>query len=393
MAPRTQADAIPLKRHSFYCSRLAGGCGDLLILAAGPVRVPHFRHLPKSSCALRNGDLARDSYTHLAIQRALMKWINAVPGFSCSMEKRVEGGRTDLYVIGPGTRVSLEVQRSNINRTEVHRRTALYRRQATAVNWLYEFDSILACHEELMEQGLTLRVCIDEGLTDCNLGVTYSTSEDGNVTTIWGPLNDWWINAGGIGSRHLAVAQEAVLGWRQVAAAAAEARRCAAADARKKQLAQQKLAAEYRQLHRKWENGQRAAGQSLVDWATQEVRTLDAKTRHANSRQGYGRDVWIPSLTGSEADVAWARNIRAKVRSIIERNYDAGFLSTEYGAGLTYWLATKADAQWWIGAQLGEHEAYTAVIKMYDLILSTTGRRGARIVQPEHSFDGRQAPA
>ncbi len=364
----------------------------MLTLAAGRVRIPHFRHRPKSSCVLRYGDLARDSYTHLAIQRALMKWINSVPDFNCRMEQRVEGGRTDLYVAGPGTRVSLEVQRSNISHTEVRRRTAIYRRQATAVNWLYESDSIQACHEELIEQGLYLRVSIDAELTSCNLGVTYSASESGNEITVWSPLSEWWINAGGLGSQHLALAQKAVLDWRQDRAAAAEARRRAAAETLKRTLDQKKLVAEYRRTHRQWENGQRARGQSLMEWATQEIRTLDAKTRHANSGQGYGRDVWSPSLKGSEEDVAWARNIRAKVRSIIERNYDAGFVSAEYGAGLTYWLATKLDADWWIGAQLGEHEAYSAVVKMYDLILSTTNRRGARLVQPEHSFDGRRRP-
>ncbi|MDQ0768211.1 hypothetical protein QF031_000960 [Pseudarthrobacter defluvii] len=392
IAPRTQADALPLKRLPFFCSRLAGGCGATLTLAAGPVRIPHFRHLPKSACALRDADRARDNYTHVAIQLALLKWINAVPGFGCTMEERVEGGRTDLYVAGPGTRVSLEVQRSDISPFDVNRRTALYSRKATAVNWLYEVDTIQACRQELKDAGLCLRVSIDAELTECSLGVTYSTGEGGKTTTIWSPLSEWWINAGGLGSPHLALARKAVTDWRREAAATAEVRRVAAALAKEKKLAQQKLAAEYRRLHRQWETGQRARGQTLKEWATQEVRIIDAKTRHANSRQGYGRDVWSPSMQGSQEDVAWARNIRDKVRSIVERNYDAGFLSAEYGAGLTYWLAAKTEAGWWIGAQLGEHEAYTAVIKMYDLILDTSGRSGARLVQPEHSFDARHHP-
>lgn len=392
VAPRSQAEALPLKSLPFFCSHLAGGCGATLTLAAGPVRIPHFRHMPNSVCVLRDADRARDSYTHLAIQRALLRWINAVPGFACTMEERVEGGRTDLYVTGPGTRVSLEVQRSDVSTWDVQRRTALYSRKATAVNWLYEFDSIQACRQELKDAGLCLRVSIDAGLTECSLGVTYLVGQGEKTTTVWSPLTEWWINAGGLGSQHLALAQVAVADWHREVAEAARTRRVAADDALQKALAQQKLAAEYRRLHRQWENEQRARGQTLKEWATQEIRIIDAKTRHANSRQGYGRDVWSPSMQGPSEDVTWARNIRAKVRSIVERNYDAGFLSAEYGAGLTYWLATKTDAGWWIGAQLGEHEAYAAVIKMYDLILLTSGRSGARLVQPEHSFDARQPP-
>jgi hypothetical protein len=96
-------EALALKvlhEGSFWCSTQAGGCGGALVLAAGRIRVPYFRHVSGVDCAL-GGDSARAarSYEHLRYQRALLAWLEA-QGLSATMEHHLgPDGRADLHVI------------------------------------------------------------------------------------------------------------------------------------------------------------------------------------------------------------------------------------------------------------------------------------------------------
>src|SRR4051794_38798664 len=68
--PGARAAALRLKRqHSerFWCSTQAGGCGGQLLVAAGPVRMPYFRHRADAhACALAHDpERAARSYEHV----------------------------------------------------------------------------------------------------------------------------------------------------------------------------------------------------------------------------------------------------------------------------------------------------------------------------------------
>lgn len=136
-----RSEALQLKaRHDeqFWCSTQANGCGGPLVLAAGQIRIPYFRHRPGAACAL-GGDNARAarSYEHLRCQRALVAWLTA-QGLSATIEHYFgPDGRADIHVMVSGRSHTIEVQLSPIGLIEWHRRDENYRRQVDQVTWLY----------------------------------------------------------------------------------------------------------------------------------------------------------------------------------------------------------------------------------------------------------------
>lgn len=157
-----RAEALRLKaRHeeSFWCSTQAGGCGGALVLAAGPIRVPYFRHHSSADCALA-GDNARAarSYEHLHYQRALLAWLEA-QSLSATIEHHLgPDGRADLHVIVRSRRHTIEVQLSPLGLNEWRRRDEGYRRQVDHVTWLYGAAAETAAAAEQAHRGHALHI-------------------------------------------------------------------------------------------------------------------------------------------------------------------------------------------------------------------------------------------
>ena len=136
-----RSEALQLKalhNEQFWCSTQANGCGGTLVLAAGKIRIPYFRHRPGAACALAGDNVrAARSYEHLRCQRALVGWLTA-QGLSATIEHYFgPDGRADIHVVVSGRSHTIEVQLSPISLIEWRRRDENYRRQVDQVTWLY----------------------------------------------------------------------------------------------------------------------------------------------------------------------------------------------------------------------------------------------------------------
>jgi hypothetical protein len=182
-----RAEALALKKlheESFWCSTQAGGCGGALVLAAGQIRVPYFRHRGGVDCAL-GGDSARAarSYEHLRYQRALLAWLEA-QGLSATIEHDLgPDGRADLHVIVGARRHSIEVQLSPIGVNDWRRRDNGYHRQVDQVTWLYGPAAESAAAAQQADRGHALHIRAGEWPgTAIQIGVST------NLTQAWSPL-------------------------------------------------------------------------------------------------------------------------------------------------------------------------------------------------------------
>lgn len=227
-----RAEALRLKENSFWCSRQAGGCGGVLVLAAGPIRVPYFRHLSSGACALA-GDNARAarSYEHLRYQRALLAWLEA-QNLSATMEHHLgPDGRADLHVLVCSRSHTIEVQLSPIGTKDWRRRDDGYRRQVDQVTWLYGPGAETAAAAEQAARGHALHIRARAGTSSAiEIGVVTDLTEE------WSFLGECELRPDGFWTPHL---EQALA---DVAAAAEEARREAlrqtAEDARREALRQ-----------------------------------------------------------------------------------------------------------------------------------------------------------
>lgn len=186
---QVRAEALRLKsQHEglFWCSTQARGCGSALVLAAGPVRAPYFRHHRGAECALAGDNaLAARSYLHLRYQRALVAWLNE-QGLSATIEHHLgPDGRADLHVIVHGRRHTIEVQLSPLGLNEWRRRNDGYRRQVDHVTWLYGAAAETAAASQQANHGHALQIRGGEATdTDLEVGVLTDFSE------AWSPLTE-----------------------------------------------------------------------------------------------------------------------------------------------------------------------------------------------------------
>lgn len=213
--PTIRAAALRMKAaygHAFWCSRAIGGCGAMLLVAAGAVRIPHFRHKPRErgDCILEREPLsAETNYRHLALQRALVAWIKA-QGHDPRIEYPLAGGRADVHVVVDGRRQSLEVQLSPITDTEWRRRDELYRAQITDVTWLFGDTLDTRATENLLTRGVAFHIHVDSDL-DVALGTRFI---DDHIA--WDELQHCKLAAGGLWTPHSAASLDASQRWRHL---------------------------------------------------------------------------------------------------------------------------------------------------------------------------------
>lgn len=137
--------------HTFHCTTRIGGCGQMLILRAGDVNIPHFSHLSGD----RHCDAEADRWTHLHVQHLLRAWLTG-SGRDVSIEQEIPGGRLDIAVHTTAGLIALEVQRAVLDRRAWQERTATYRAATRGLSWLWMDDAAdLARRIELAEEGTT----------------------------------------------------------------------------------------------------------------------------------------------------------------------------------------------------------------------------------------------
>lgn len=124
----------------FYCPLVLGGCGGALIVAAGTVNTPHFRHTqdrpPTAPCRASDFEGNQD---HIRIQQLLGDHLVFL-GYEVSLEYRHENHtRSDLLFRGGdlgGTVRGIEVQLSPQTRERTEERHARYVEGAEAMQWV-----------------------------------------------------------------------------------------------------------------------------------------------------------------------------------------------------------------------------------------------------------------
>ncbi len=161
--PAGRSGALQIKdqyRETFWCSTQAGGCGARLIVAAGPVLRPHYRHKDgMDGCALaEDGARAERAYEPLRYQRALLAWL-ADQGLHATIEKVLGAdSRADLHVVVDGRSQTLEVQLSPIAGNAWRDRDEKYRSHVDHVTWLYGSGAEAAAATEQAARGHALHL-------------------------------------------------------------------------------------------------------------------------------------------------------------------------------------------------------------------------------------------
>ena len=221
--PNVRASALLMKlRHNrhFWCSRAVGGCGAPLFVVAGAVRRPHFRHPSggADSCALeRNPTRAKAAYTHLAIQMALVGWLDR-QGFTSRIEHVFkDGGRADLHVVVGKDAQTIEVQLSPMPEAEWLARDAKYRSQVSVVTWLYGPDAEARALDEVIERDVALHVDaeLSTGGADVQIGTRFIERVE------WSELYDCKLTSAGFWTPHIEDARAETAAWRAAEDAAA----------------------------------------------------------------------------------------------------------------------------------------------------------------------------
>jgi hypothetical protein len=320
--PAGRSAALQIKdqyRETFWCSTQAGGCGARLIVAAGPVLRPHYRHKDgMDGCALADdGARAERSYEHLRYQRALLAWL-ADQGLHATMEKVLGAdSRADLHVVIDGRSQTLEVQLSPIAGNVWRDRDEKYRSHVEHVTWLYGSGAEAAAAIEQAARGhaLHLRTAVpalqesDDSRAAVEAVDTEMVVEVGVVSHLgeaWSPLAVCQLRSDGVWTPDLDQALHDM----------AEAENVAAEEARRE--AARRAAASV------------AAGERTVMW---KAAALAAGTLV----EGYGTTSWWPRIFPSFAswapDVGWGwtndvdEDVRTAARRlcfIVQRLYASG---------------------------------------------------------------------
>ncbi|WP_309133472.1 competence protein CoiA family protein [Cellulomonas sp.] len=227
------AARLRAEHRMFWCTTQAGGCGGVLDLHVGKVRIPHFQHRrDASACALTTRD-AGPSYAHLAYQRELAAWL-AGQGYEATIEHRFDdAGRADLHVLVEGVAHTLEVQLTDIGAHTWKDRDARYRAQVDRVTWLHGPASRTTATTERVERDYALRIGRD---ADSGVRVGVDTIGDDGAT-VWAPLRECRITPAGVWTPHLETALRELAETR-----AEEARRRAAEEAERARRAAQEAA-------------------------------------------------------------------------------------------------------------------------------------------------------
>jgi len=333
-APLDRFEARRLKaRNTFHCSSILGGCGQELTFAIGEMNVPHFRHRPDSACPIASSNSAPDRYTHLAIQKALQEWIQAMPGFDCQLEVLVDDGRTDVLAIGPNFEVSLEVQRSALTAASMMARTETYRHRTGAVDWLYEREGIDACQTEIATRGWTLRIWWGWSRMECRIGVSYLSGTDPApvVRQLGGQLTEWELTAHGLDSKHLRTAKTAVA-HRNASLAADQAAEATQRMEREALLAASRLQMLQRDQQRR--DGEYARSRQHLALGSENFSfTWPAE--------------W-PMLVGSPKQLEWASRLRSGLVERLKRDIGSPWLSDDLAFRVAHWFAAQPTAKFWI---------------------------------------------
>ena len=222
------AGRLKVQHPSFWCTTQAGGCGGILDLHVGTVRIPHFQHRRDASgCALTHRD-AGGAYAHLAYQRELATWLDA-QGYTATIEHRFDdAGRADLHVVVEGVAHTLEVQLTDLGVHVWKDRDERYRSHVDQVTWLHGPNASRTALTDRVLRDVALR--IDREAGQVRIGVDTDATE-----TAWAVLQECKITPDGVWTPHL----EPTLQLLAAARAEAERRRQAKEDERARRAAEE----------------------------------------------------------------------------------------------------------------------------------------------------------
>jgi hypothetical protein len=179
-------------REGFYCATQLGGCGGEIHPVNGLQKRPFFRHNPGSNCTLTAAD-TRDTYTHRAIQTALVAWLHDL-GHEARLEKPIPPhSRVDVHCHPDAV---IEVQLSGETALSMQDRTERYGRNVT---WLFDPDRPITSRDTALATDETvllvrLRPHSDEEATtwprqvDIGIGIQVADVPGNPHTTLWAHL-------------------------------------------------------------------------------------------------------------------------------------------------------------------------------------------------------------
>ncbi|GCE77578.1 competence protein CoiA family protein [Cellulomonas biazotea] len=284
VAPPDHDAAARLKsaHRTFWCTTQASGCGGILDLHVGTVRIPHFQHRrDASACALTTRD-AGPAYAHLAYQRELGAWL-AGQGFEATIEHRFnDAGRADLHVLVEGVAHTLEVQLTDLGAHAWQDRDARYRAQVDQVTWLHGSASTTTARTERVARDYALRIGRDDD--GVRVGVDTTGVDD---STAWANLDECRITPAGLWTPHLETALQKLAEDR-----AEEARRRAAEEAERARRA-----------------AEEAAGRAEREREQQEARTprRAADLASSTSRPPMSERAYVVPAPGMRTTADWRR--------------------------------------------------------------------------------------
>jgi hypothetical protein len=177
----------------FYCATALGGCGEEVTAVNGDVRRPHFRHYPGRICPLTPA-VARDAYTHLAIQNALVAWLHELGNLDAKREQRVgPHSRVDVHCHPDAV---IEVQLSPEIDLSMQERNERY---GGNVTWLFDPDKPITSRDSILTRDdivlvVQLRPTHDDpaptGQRPIDVGIRTVNVGDIPGITDWSPLKD-----------------------------------------------------------------------------------------------------------------------------------------------------------------------------------------------------------
>ena len=245
-APATHAGMTQLRRRAealgeqFYCATQLGGCGGRMHTVNGSKKRPYFRHNVKSDCTLDQA-VARDIFTHVAIQNALVGWLRRTGHPDARKEKWV--GPCSRVDVQCAPNAVIEVQLSGETDVSMEDRTERY---GGNVTWLFDPERPISSRDSALARGdvvllVRLRRAPDGQVIAGQVDVGIRTAQIANHASgdLWVPLEECTFTpAGGLGHPGRGEAEQLVATAKKLHQDAVDAARKAAEQAQAEQAAE-----------------------------------------------------------------------------------------------------------------------------------------------------------
>lgn len=144
----TNREVARLREKLFFCPQ----CHEQVIIRAGPKVIPHFAHLPQSSCHLSHGG---ESNYHQRAKLQLFHWLQKQSFHNVYLEKYVPRikQRPDILIETNNRLIAVEFQSATISPQEVYKRNVGYASENNFPLWIVGKNKFMnKCKRRLMFQ-------------------------------------------------------------------------------------------------------------------------------------------------------------------------------------------------------------------------------------------------